>query len=119
MVEQDRLENSGIGDELMEMQQVLWSVERLRLKDFAIDMLFEYKDDDGSTLMQCRGEVVDFIREVKDNHVFVKIEWCDKYVRDGDLKVTKNQLKKTKWNPNTLVGGALREDLHHKLINKE
>ncbi len=51
MVEQDRLEDSGIRDELMEMQQALWWVERLRLKDFAIDMLFEYKDDDGSTLM--------------------------------------------------------------------
>jgi hypothetical protein len=51
MVEQDRLEDSGIRDELMEMQQVLWPVERMRSKDFAIDMLFEYEDDDGSTLM--------------------------------------------------------------------
>ena len=84
------------------MQQVLWPVARLRLKDFAIDMLFEYKDDDGSTLLWCQGKVVDFIREVKDKHVFVKIEWCDKYVRDGDSKVTKNQLKKMKWNPNRL-----------------
>ncbi len=108
MVEGDRLKDSGIGDDLMEMQQVL-----------AIDMLFEYEDDDGSTLMQCQGKVVDFIREMKDKHVFAKIEWCDKYVRDGDSKVTKNQLKKTKWNPNTPVGGAWREDLHHKLINKE
>ncbi len=51
MVERERLEDSGIGDEHMEMQQVLCPVERLRLKDFAIDMLFEYEDDDGSTLM--------------------------------------------------------------------
>ncbi len=29
MVEQDRLEDSGIGDELMDMQQVLWPVEWL------------------------------------------------------------------------------------------
>ncbi len=36
--------------------------------------------------------------------MFVKIEWNDKCVRDGDSKVTKNQLKKTKWNANTLVG---------------
>jgi hypothetical protein len=77
-------------------------------------MLFEYEDDDGSTLMWCQGKVVDFIREVKDKHVFVEIEWCDKYVRDGDSKVTENQLKKTKWNLSTLVGGAWREDLHHK-----
>ena len=62
MVERERLEDSGIGDELMEMQQVLWPVERLRAKDFVIDMLFEYKDDDGSTLMWCQGKIVDFIK---------------------------------------------------------
>ncbi len=56
---------------------------------------------------------------MKDKHVFVKIEWNDKYVRDGDSKVTKNQLKKMKWNPNTPVGGAWREDLHHKIMNRE
>ena len=63
-------------------------------KDFAIDMLFEYEEDDGSTLMWCQGKVVDFIRESKENHVFVKIEWSDKCVREGDLKITKNQLKR-------------------------
>jgi hypothetical protein len=40
--------------------------------------------------------------------VYVKIEWSDKCVRDGDLKITRNQLKKTKWNPNVPVGGAWR-----------
>ena len=38
-------------------------------------MLFEYEEDDGSTLMWCQGKVVDFIRESKEKHVFVKIEW--------------------------------------------
>ncbi len=52
------------------------------------------KEDDGSTLMWCQGKVVDFITEPKDNHVFVKIQWSDKCVREGDLKITKNQLKK-------------------------
>jgi hypothetical protein len=119
MVERERLEDNGIGDELMEMQEMLWPIERLRAKDFAIDMLFEYEEDDGSTLMWCQGKVVDFIRESKDKHVFVKIEWSDKCVREGDLKTTKNQLKKTKWNPSSPVGGAWREDLYHKLMNKE
>jgi hypothetical protein len=50
--------------------------------------------------------VVDFIRESKDKHVFVKTEWSDKCVREGDLKITKNQQKKTKWNPSSPVGGA-------------
>ena len=105
---------------LMKMQQVLWPVERLVAQDFVIDVLFEYEDDDESTLMWCQSKIVDFIREVKDKHVFVKIEWDDKYVRDGDSnKVTKNQLKKTKWNPNIPVGGAWREDLYHKVMNSE
>jgi hypothetical protein len=47
-----------------------------------------------------QGRVVAFIKESIDKHVYVKIEWSDKCVRDGDLKITRNQLKKTKWNPN-------------------
>ena len=57
--------------------------------------------------------MVDFIRESKENHVFVKIEWSDMCVREGDLKFTKNQLKKTKWNPSSPAGGGWREDLYH------
>jgi hypothetical protein len=33
MVERERLEDNGIGDELMEMQVMLWPIERLRAKD--------------------------------------------------------------------------------------
>jgi hypothetical protein len=118
MVEQERLEDNGFRDKLMEMQKALWPIERLKAKDFAIDMLFEYEDEDGSTLMWCQGKVVDFIRESKEKHVVVKIEWSDKCVKDGDQKITKNQLKKMKWNPNVPIGGAWREDLYHKLMNK-
>ena len=52
-------------------------------------MLFEYEDDDGSTLVCCQGRVVAFIKESIDKHVYVKIEWSDKCVRDGDLKITR------------------------------
>jgi hypothetical protein len=52
------------------------------------------------------GRVVAFIKESIDKHVYVKIESSDKCVRDGDLKITRNKLKKTKWNPNVPVGGA-------------
>ncbi len=41
--------------------------------------------------MWCQGKVVDFIREPKDKHVLVKIEWSDKCVREGDLKITKTE----------------------------
>jgi hypothetical protein len=63
MVERERLEDDGIGDELMEMQEILWPIKRLRAKDFAIDMLFEYEDDNGSMLVWCQGRVVAFIKE--------------------------------------------------------
>ena len=43
-------------------------------------MLFEYEDDDGSTLVWCQGRVVAFIKESIDKHVYVKIEWSDKCV---------------------------------------
>ena len=40
------------------MQEILWPIiKRLRAKDFAIDMLFEYEDNDGSTLVWCQGRV--------------------------------------------------------------
>jgi len=68
--------------------------------------------------MWCQSEVVDFIRESKNKLVFVKIEWSDKCVREGDLKITKNQLKMMKWKPSSPVVGAWREDLYHKLMNK-
>jgi hypothetical protein len=68
----------------MEMQVMLWPIERLRAKNFAIYIQFEYEEDDGSTLMWGQGKVVDFIRESKDKHVFVKIEWSDKCVRVGN-----------------------------------
>ncbi len=78
------------------MQVMLWPIERLRAKNFAIEVLFEYDEEDvGSTLMWCQGKVVDFSRESKGKHVFFKIEWSDKCVREGDLKITKKQLKKT------------------------
>ncbi len=44
------------------------------MNNFAIDMLFEYEDDDGSTLMWCQGSDVDFIRESKDKHVSFELE---------------------------------------------
>ena len=81
-------------------------------------MLFEYKDDNGSSLVWCQGKVLDFIRGLKDKYVLVKIEWSDKCVRDGDTKITKKQLKKTKWDPNLPVGGAWQVAIYHKLMNK-
>jgi hypothetical protein len=53
-----------------------------------------------------RGGLLLSFKESIDKHVYVKIESSDKCVRDGDLKITRNQLKKTKWNPNVPVGAC-------------
>ncbi len=37
------------------MQEMLWPIEWLKGKDFVIDMLVEYKDDNGSTLKLVTG----------------------------------------------------------------
>jgi len=66
-------------------------------------MLFEYEDNDESMLVWCQGRVAASIKESIDKHLYVKIEWSDKCVRDGDLKIMRNQLKKMKWNPNVPV----------------
>jgi hypothetical protein len=34
MVERERLEDDGIGDEQMEIQEILWPIKRLQAKDF-------------------------------------------------------------------------------------
>jgi len=66
--------------------------------------------------MWCQGKVGDFIRESKDKYVFVKIEWSVKCVRERDLKITKNQLKKTKLNPSSPVVGASGERIYIKSL---
>ena len=57
------------------MQQTLclWPVELLRKGEFKIDMLFEYSDDDSPVLQWCQGEVIEFIKELDEKHVIVKI----------------------------------------------
>jgi hypothetical protein len=40
MLEQDRRENSGFRDQLMEMQQTSWAVDKIHIGSFKIDMCF-------------------------------------------------------------------------------
>jgi hypothetical protein len=51
-----------------------------------------HEDDYESTLVWCQGRVVAFIKESIDKHVYVKIEWSDKCMRDGDLKITRLEI---------------------------
>jgi hypothetical protein len=47
MLEQDQREDSGFGDQLMEMQQTNWAVDKIYKGSFRIDMCFSYSDEDG------------------------------------------------------------------------
>jgi hypothetical protein len=105
MLEREMLEDSGFGDQLMEMQEILWPIEQSRAKHFAIDMLFELLGDKVLMLMWCQGRVIDFIRKSEDKHVIVNIEWSDKCLKDGDDKISRHQLKKKDWNPENQFGG--------------
>ncbi len=55
MLEQVRRENSGFGNQLMEIQQTSLAIDRICRGSFKIDMCFSYVDDDGNVLQWCRG----------------------------------------------------------------
>jgi hypothetical protein len=46
--ERDRLEESGFGDQLNEMQESNWPVERILAGGFRIEMCWTYHDDEGN-----------------------------------------------------------------------
>jgi len=112
----ERFEEQGFGDEFVEMQQTLWPVELLQKGEFKIDMLFEYSDDDGTVLQWYQGEVIEFIKDLDEKHVIVKIEWNEKCLKEGDPTITKQKLLRTKWNPDKPSNGAWREDSYHKVL---
>ncbi len=57
MVERERLEDDGIGDELMEMQEILWPIKRLRAEDFAIDGV-RWFGARGGMLLSLRSQLI-------------------------------------------------------------
>ena len=60
MVEQERLEDDGIGDELIEMQEILWPIKRLRAKDFGMrtTMGVRWCGARGGLLLSLRSQLI-------------------------------------------------------------
>ena len=60
MLERDRREMSGFGDQLMEMQQTSWAIDKIWVGSFKIDTCFAYGDKDGEVLQLqwCQGTVL-------------------------------------------------------------
>ena len=66
MRKREKLEDSGCGDELQELQQVLWPADQLlqnsqQGKKFRVDMLFEQTDQETKEVFRVwsQGEVID------------------------------------------------------------
>jgi hypothetical protein len=74
---------------------------------FKIEMLFEYKNDDGTRyLIRCNG-VVDSIFNEKSNYVMIK--WNKDSLGPNDADKSREKLLPSKWNPEKAPSGSWRE----------
>lgn len=69
LIERDRLENEGEGDQLFEFQEVTWPLKRMKKGGFKIDMCFDMIEDGEPVLLWCTGVVTKIIKDraEKDN----------------------------------------------------
>jgi hypothetical protein len=63
MLEQDQREMSGFGDQLMEMQQTSWAINKIWKGSLKINMCFAYGDDYGEILQWCQWTVLRILQE--------------------------------------------------------
>ncbi len=95
MLEQDRRKNSGFGDQLMEMQQTSWAIDKVRKGLFRIDMCFSYGDKDGDILQCCQGTVIKVLKEEK-TFVTIQIKWDKECLKEGDMEKSQDKLMRSK-----------------------
>ena len=86
MLERDKRENSGFGDQLMEMQQTSLAIDKIHRGLFKIDMCFSCGDDGGDVLQWCQGTVA--VLKEENNHVTVRIKWDRECLREGDSETS-------------------------------
>ena len=55
MKKQDALKDGGFGDQLEEMQETSWPLDKIQKGDFKIDMCFSYTEEGQSLLQWCQG----------------------------------------------------------------
>ena len=114
-MERDRLEESGFGDQLMEMQETSWAIEKNSnwIMIFKLDLCFLYYNDDCNDILQwCQGTIIKVVKE-KGTFVVVEVKWEEECLKPGDIEVTTERLMKSKWNPTTHEHGSWSENLHH------
>ena len=118
MLERDRRENSGFGNQLMEMQQTSWAIDKIHRGSFKIDMCFSYGDDDGDVLQWCQATVVKVLKEEK-HCVTVEIKWDRECLREGDSETLRDKLMRSTWNSSEHKRGTWRGNLHHMVKTVE
>jgi hypothetical protein len=101
MLERDLREMNGSGDQLIEMQQTSWVINKILKGSFKIDMCFTYGYEDGEILKWCQGTVIRILREERTYvYVTVEIKWDKECVREEDREVSQDKLMWSKWNSN-------------------
>ncbi len=118
LLEQNQGENSGFGDQFMEMQQKSWAVDKICMGSCRIDMCFSYGDEDSEILQWYQGTVVRVLKE-ENNFAIVEIKWDKKCLREGDREITWDNLMRSKWNSNEHQQGTWWENLHHMVQTTE
>ena len=114
--ERARLEAEGKGDQVYEMQETSWPLERILAGSFKIDMCFSCTDDGGNQFVNWFQGVVSRVlkdRSEKYKNIEGEVVWNDDCVETGESKITKELLKQTTWNTEMHVNDDWREDLHH------
>ena len=93
MIERDKLEDSGYGDQLMEMQENSWPLERIRNETFEkIDMCFEMTDVGQTILQWCQVTVIELVKDKETlNYMDLKIRWNEN--EQGNSITTVQRLK--------------------------
>jgi hypothetical protein len=112
MKKKEGREEDGVGDQLMEMQESSWPVDKILKGGFKIDMCFHCVD---GTLQWYRGVVQSVVRDKSKtkNTIEVMIHWDEEQIDEGQLNPTKQILTKKLYNPLVHVNGCWREDLTH------
>lgn len=107
--ERECREKAGKGDRWYEMQRTIMPNVDSSLVGFKIEMLFSYTETDGSTFLNwCHGRVTKIVNEKNRT---VQITWDEECLSEGDLKLSKHKLMKSKWNPRNTTNGGWREYL--------
>ncbi len=89
----DNMEEQGLTDRYKRMQPIRPEVDE-NLVGLQIEQLWMFEEEDGTTILKwCQGTVVAV--KTKDR---VHIQWCKDCLRDGDLPISEEVLKKSKYN---------------------